>query len=659
MDQDAFESDAPAAIEKMLLRPTDVGSAVVQRTTVKVRPQGSSIGTDVARTLTYRITGSDYADLSTLTWNYKLTRSLNGQIPEDLHAITAIGDIRLEAGSVEVESIRNVGQCLKPLIYAGVSRQQMEGPLTQAGAYKYVPTFNGLMAMNSAADTTDSGDIAAPQYTGAVAGKGVHNWTGQLAVATDPASTMAAVNSVIRQRFNSPYMPCLAHPLEYVPGAEAGNLGPDAFAGLDVGAAGIKVPLANGGTSTHVTAQNNYTSCNVFGKCVLPNSMPIHEATEDGAATSNDGGSATLLAGGPLTRDYSLDMKLILGFCRLQSFVPIRNLGSLTLTIELAPYAQQFIHVIPMTQDSESNVCTFNQDIRATATNSRQKKVAALLKCKEYTIHNTFLQYDAVRASDAVVARVDEMCSSSSGYSIPYETMTSLTTPFAYSEQVSFTHSRAFSKLKDVYISFQDQATSTCPQLSKSDYALGSRYLSSSLSVGQQQYPLVDIESPSEAYSELMKAFSHMGTQSGSVVDRKTWMGERSNFAENQFSVAGMLPDITLATANNEGSLRMASGLNTQAPSCALWAHSLERVLGKSAPTYGSGINTRAQGFSVSSQFKFKAFADVDWKADSTSLLNPRYLDCHLGQADKMLCRTVFHVDGLLRIVNDAVEVSM
>ena len=41
------------------------------------------------------------------------------------------------------------------------------------------------------------------------------------------------------------------------------------------------------------------------------------------------------------------------------------------------------------------------------------------------------------------------------------------------------------------------------------------------------------------------------------------------------------------------------------------------------------------------------------------ALTNPRFLDAHLGQGEKLLAYTLFHVDGLLRIANDAVEVSM
>ena len=43
MDSDAFESDAPVQIERMLMKPTDMDSAVVTRTTTKFRPQGGVV----------------------------------------------------------------------------------------------------------------------------------------------------------------------------------------------------------------------------------------------------------------------------------------------------------------------------------------------------------------------------------------------------------------------------------------------------------------------------------------------------------------------------------------------------------------------------------------------------------------------------------------
>ena len=54
-----------------------------------------------------------------------------------------------------------------------------------------------------------------------------------------------------------------------------------------------------------------------------------------------------------------------------------------------------------------------------------------------------------------------------------------------------------------------------------------------------------------------------------------------------------------------------------------------------------------------------KPWLDEDWRTKPEALTNPRFLDAHLGQGEKLLAYTLFHVDGLLRIANDAVEVSM
>lgn len=642
MDADAFESDAPVQIERMLMKPSDMDSAVVTRTTTKFRPQGGATYGENARTIQFRMSSSDYADLGSLKWGFKCTKAYANMIPEDLYALTCIGDIRVECGGVTVEDIRGAGRILKSLIYSGVDACYLRGDLTFAGSYKYCPTHCGLIAMNTdlGGSSVNEPDTNAPRVASSDISNNQLVFEGTLP-AVSAAYTAAEINKIIAQRVNSPYAIYAAHPSKN-----------SAEAGLDVGTAGIKVPTTGSSVSTNITAYNNYTACGVIGKATMPNSMPMYDAVGDlgGAGQPNSKKLATT----ELTKDYSLPLKLVLGLCRGTSYFPLRNCGSLLIEITLAPYAQQWIHVIPMSQDYTQNYTSIDFD-----DSHRANSTAALASNTSYTITNPYLQCDIVRVSDAVVSRVDEMCSSQSGYSIPYETYSTITTPFAYSNQVSFNYTRAFSKLKDIYVMFVDQASSQCTQLSKSDYYLGSRFESSNLQVGSTNFPVSDIDTISEAYSELQKTFSHLGTTKGSVINRDTYLGKRAEFAENQFSQAGFFPHIDLAIKNNESSLRMASGLHTQAPSCFLLGNSLERVLSQSGATYGSGLSTRASGFSVTHNLKFKPWLDQNWTDYPEALTNPRFLDAHLGQGEKLLAYTLFHVDGLLRIANDAVEVSM
>jgi len=650
---DYFESDAPAQIGSLLVKPSDMDSAVVQRSTAKFRPQGGATYGDNSRVINFRMSSSDYVDLSTLQFQFSCTKKYHNMIPSDMYALTCLENVRVECGGVTVEDIRGV-RALLPLVYAGVDADYLRSDLTNAGAYKYVPSFNGLISVNTealqlnelaqtgagispyVANHVDYPHIERPS-TAQTAADGIMRFC-RAAPSASGAYKQEVADNVIIERINTPFGIYTATPDNY-----------STEPGLDLGVSGIFVPTATGKT-THKTAFNNYTGlmAGTLGKACMPNSMPIDEAQGDGS------GTAKLLKAGELTRDYSLPLKLVLGLCRGTSYFPLRNVGSLSIELTLAPYASQWIHVIDGVQDYTMNCTSMNQDAT-----SRNLNTAALKNNKEYTITNPCLQCDVVRASDAVVSRVDEMCSSADGFSIPYETYSCQQTPFAYAENVSFTYTRAFSKLKNVYISFVDQATSQCTQLSKDDSYLGSRYVSSDIMVGSTNFPVSAITSPSEAMSELSKSLGHLGTTKGSVVDRATWLGKRSGFSENQYSIAGYFPDIALAVKGTEASLRAASGLNTQAPSCAVWGHSLERVLSRAGHTYGSGISTRASGMSLTHNFKFKGWTDSDWTADPSSLLHPRFLDAHLGDGSKMLARTVFHIDGLLRIASDAVSVSV
>lgn len=642
-DYDAFDSGAPSQLEKMLLNPVDMDSSVVSRTSVKFRPQ-AGIANNQSRTIQFRLSSSNYLDLSTLQFGCKMTRKFPNQIAEDCWLLSAISSLRVEVGGVTCEDIRSVNRCLKPLIYAGVDEAYLRGDLTQAGSYKYVPSHCGVFSANAEADSTH--DTAVTGTTG-----NLHSFTsvGLLTGTPSTAEVATKVNDIIKQRTNSPFSVYLAHPAQDYGGkivsgssvtqASSSIKGMDL--GLDSGVEGIYVPAsANLSKSTNVTAHNNYSGATYLGKATRPNSMPIADGITNGHANS-------------LTRDYMLPMKLIMGLCRISSYFPVRNVGSLLVEFQLSPYNEQFIHMYQLTNDSTGNVTQESEDGDAAAANA-----LAMASSTEYAITSPYLQCDVVQVSDAVVARVDEMCSSSGGYSLPYESQSTQTTPWEFTEQLSLTYSRAFSRIKAVHVSFQSQEQASSLYLSKSDYYLGSRFKSMNLQVGSTNFPLVDIDSPSEAYSELQKSLSHLGTTKGSVVDRATWLGERQMFAENQYSIAGFLPDIRLANGGGAAAMRMATGLPTQAPSCALWGTPLERVLAQGSSTYGSGLSSRASGLQLTHNFTFKPWVDSDWRTNNDSLLDPKYLDCALGNS-RMLAYTVFSIDGLIRIANDAVSCSL
>ena len=136
MDSDAFESDAPVQIERMLMKPTDMDSAVVTRTTTKFRPQGGATYGENARTIQFRMSSSDYASLDTLKFGFKCTKPSQNMIPEDMYALTCIGDIRVECGASAISSACHspASFCVKQ---AGLSRK----PLTAATGMMTSPSF--------------------------------------------------------------------------------------------------------------------------------------------------------------------------------------------------------------------------------------------------------------------------------------------------------------------------------------------------------------------------------------------------------------------------------------------------------------------------------------------------------------------------------------
>ena len=95
-------------------------SAVRDRTTTKFRVQGSSNYSNNNRTIQFRLTSSNYADLSTACLHWKLKRDSTLQATEDLAMLSAIESARLLIAGKEVERVNNV-RALKPIIYTKCS----------------------------------------------------------------------------------------------------------------------------------------------------------------------------------------------------------------------------------------------------------------------------------------------------------------------------------------------------------------------------------------------------------------------------------------------------------------------------------------------------------------------------------------------------------
>lgn len=685
--------ELPASMD-LLQSASNFEQTIQSANTARFFPSGSTLFSDSQRNIQIRLSSSDYIRPQTATLLFTLALSNAGQIPEDLFAIQCLGTVTLECGGRVVESIQNAGLSLYPIVCHRTPASVYRSTLSVSGAYKYKPSYSHYLAFAEKSKPTAFGqpnNISGSPVQGVPA---VETWP--FAVPENSSSvtavqysnskplTLGTVGDIKIYLDNvSDYM-LSGYGVSFCKPDSLISQGTTGAMGLDYG-----VPLtvytdpSQTTTTTFPVCGNNFTNSQCVGSLVSSNSMPIHgqpsEVYKDTsfwtgstipAATYNQeyghlGMGHPIEAEGRNTRTYALRLKDVLGIFDSHRLLPLRNMGSMVLSIQLAPYNQMFIHTLPSNAGAWFPDNSLN-DLTAGDTGTGKTKDMTDIMANTvlpYTISNVRITVDTVRPADSFVQRVDDLCAGSEGLSIVYTTRETSVTPVNYSSNIQITSTRAYSFLKTIYTHFTESLTSQSVYLVKSDRSLGSRFIRSSTTIGSTVYPLISIESPSEAFTEVKKACLKPNSigeyPEDSVVDLQIYTGKRSVLGTaDKFQSAGLFPSLKLVKegTNTYFKLKQSSQCHTQAPSCFMLAQNVDRVL-QSGVTY-SGLSTRSSGFSISTSIDFQPFitATNPLEEKGYSILNPAYIDAHLGNANFRAIQ-VFEFDALLRLANSSVEV--
>jgi len=609
-------------------------SAVRDRTTTKFRVQGSSNYSNNNRTIQFRLTSSNYADLSTACLHWKLKRDSTLQATEDLAMLSAIESARLLVAGKEIERVNNV-RALKPIIYTKCSSDYYNTTLSLTGAWKYRPCRTGVLATNTSATSAPNDDARATVAD--------NNYTLTLPAGSEGTNGANIVLDPLRVLL----MPHTATTTSnFGTGSGTANLG----YGTHSGTFGHPTNSQATSYSGYRIAYNNPVPSNLLGGLVLENSFnPYTGSLTDGFSSQHIGRT------GDLSENQSMPLSLIFGLCAKEnSLFPLRNVGSIEIELNLAPYESWFLHK-PVTSTIGAGNAGVSRIVDITNTKNNAVHVAGYDK---YSIINPVITCDVVQVADSIVSRIDQMCSSDTGFNMSFQSYSTISQPMEYQESVTLNYLQGYSSLRDVYVSFQP-AVGQNPYYPKSDYTLGSRFLQSNLQVGSTNFPAQDIEGASEAYTELLKTYDDSYGKPGGIIGYAEYIGQRTaSLNAGVAQTAGAMPSIAAAqwADRNVGSCQVAS-IPIMKPSCFILGNSLQKVL-HHGKTY-SGLSTRSSGLGLTHNLKFKSpTLFVDPANNKESLANPNFIDAHLGQV-QMIANTVFSHDVLLTIANDAVTVAV
>lgn len=612
----------------------NMSSAVRDRTTQKFRVQGSSTYSNNNRTIQFRLTSSNYADLSTACLHWKLKRDSTLQATEDLAMLSAIESARLLVAGKEIERVNNV-RALKPIIYTKCSSDYYNTTLSLAGTWKYRPCRTGVLATNASATSAPNDDaranLSTDSYTIAIPSG--QEGTNGANIVLDPLRIMLLPHTGTSSS-------------NFGAGSDTANLG----YGTSTGTFGHPTNSQATSYSGYRIAYNNPVPSNLLGGLVLENSFnPYTGSNTDGFSSQHIGRT------GDLSENQSMPLSLIFGLCAKEnSLFPLRNVGSVEIELNLAPYESWFLHK-PVTSTIGAGNAGVSRIVDITNTKNNAVHAAGYDK---YSIINPVITCDIVQCADSIVSRIDQMCSSDTGFNMSFQSYSTISQPMDYQESVTLNYLQGYSSLRDVYVSFQP-AVGQNPYYPKSDYTLGSRFLQSNLQVGSTNFPAQDIEGASEAYTELMKTYDDSYGKPGGIIGYAEYLGQRTaSLNAGVAQTAGAMPSIAAAqwADRNVGACQVAS-IPIMKPSCFILGNSLQKVL-HHGKTY-SGLSTRSSGLGLTHNLKFKSpTLFVDPANNKESLANPNFIDAHLGQV-QMIANTVFSHDVLLTIANDAVTVAV
>ena len=358
-------------------------------------------------------------------------------------------------------------------------------------------------------------------------------------------------------------------------------------------------------------------------------------------------GGVTLSGG----RTFSVPLGLIFGAFRSSTYLPLMACGSLDLSITLAPPNRCLIVCTPTWITPSSNQFS----VETLSTSGADDFVL------DYTLSNVKISGDLISVSPATSQKISAMTSSDRGISLTISTLVSTVFPTqpGGASSHSFTVTRPLSNLNAQYVSCQSSVLAASEFACKSNYVLGSRYLSSSCQIGGLTFPSIATDSTSQAYMELRKAISRGGQniQAGSAINWNNYNCQYgSPYGCYSSALRGGSQDVTLLTsARSADKYRLSAGIASCTPSCFLLGQSFSRLLNSDSLSV-SGINSRLSSYATQTTINVVPYRaspnNSEGTANSASSTDAPLLDTALDFTVTQSATV------LVKLANDSVSVS-
>lgn len=578
------EMNTPSALTGLSQIPQSMQSSIIARTTTRFYTNGSSsFNRKYNKTMNFRLSSTDYVDLSTATLNFKLQTNARYQIPETCFPLAMIDSAVLKINQQEVEKISDASACLRQLWWLQNDSNVITGPIgTAAGDYKF-KTKNGLYLKNNSTGVTD------------------------------------ATNSIL--------------PVQPLQDSTYKNFGTNST----LGPGAINFPVSG----------NSLDLLTCGGSLTIPEgclwSRQTISSADDNRLISGQDGSG---------RDYSIRVSDIFSFFKSSSYLPLRNVGSLEISLELSSYEKCFI-----------NVPTFSRVNASLSTNLAGLSDAdtlAICSNEDYNIISPFISIDVVQPNLLLVNDIDAKCQSAQGIAMVFDSWSTQLLSQPYGSAMQFSTNKGYSKIRDLCCWLRPQNIANGSKFLRYDQTYyGTRVLESKILIGSANYPLTATDSTSSRLMELQKVFADHNRSDGSnIIDYNIYTGQNSHITA---ASRGYYPSLSLNSVSgvgvdNKACLAQAGCLWAEPNSQFCIGQSFEKFISKSR--FLSGINTRLGQSQITLDLKMRPFKDTDPATDYLASAATNTVDCILGNSGVGALMAV-HYEALLLVANGAVSVQI
>jgi hypothetical protein len=570
--------------------PISLSQSVVSRSTVRFQTTGSTeFNPQSNRAITIRLSSQDYLDPTSAFLVFSFKPDHTGVIPQDC-VLSLFSDCRLIAGGRVLESIQNVSEVMPTIFYGKTPKEAINSAYgAMANCYKYSVDKMGYVQQGTGSNLADQ------------IGSGLR--------ALQLGSSTA------------------------IPGFDGGALN--------------YVPRSDGSTSTTDSVPSNSTNLiNGYGHTSCSGLTKNYYKSDNLTVDSGFLGGA----GQTNAKFFAVPLHSLFGFFGVSTFIPLRNLGVVTLEFTLSQ-TRGAMNILIKEQQSATLGAPLVQTLATGASATALAQGTA-----PYRITNCYVYADVVTPNAGIVEKIDSLVAGSSGISMIFDTWSTSSYNVQYSTNLQLQVSRSFSHVRDMLAVFRPVDALNSPYSRHDQTYLGNRVRSYTTTVGSSSFPAVAIDNVQLMLLETLKSFGHHTGSSSSVFDMQNYTGA-TGVSGVTTAFTGCLENLGVIRAGGINALWQASATHTTPPSNFCIAQSFSRLLGEGQNHMLSGISTRLSGSIMTLNLQLHQYNGASPVSDRTSSLDASHVDCILG-ASPLNCCIAVHSEQLLRIADSSVMVS-